>query len=127
VLAIRPTRPSRLLSGFLALALASLSSAICFAATSQMQAQQEICSAMSHETGSGSATAQDCCAAQNPEFAGLAPAASVRLIAAPALAIGVMPPAPPILIAPPGLIAFDSGVPKASSPPTYLLVSSFRI
>ena len=121
------TRPSRLLSGVLALVLASLSSAICFAATWQMEAQQEICSAMSHEAGSGSATAQDCCAAQNPEFAGLAPAASAGLIAAPILAISALPPAPPVLIASPALAAFDSGVPKPSSPPTYLLVSSFRI
>src|SRR5439155_7729242 len=99
------TRGSRLLAGALALVLAFVSSAICFAATLQMQ-PQGMCSAMSHDGGSESATTQDCCAAQNPEFAGLAPAASFGLVAAPALAVSAMPPSPSLLISSPARAAF---------------------
>ena len=126
------TRSSRLLAGVLALALASVSAATCLAAVVQMSEKHHACcEAMGHcsDGGGDSETTPakiDCCAVQSAEAGRLATGAQAITVAASLLAES--PVVEPSSFAPISATgAFDPGVPKPSSSPTYLLVSSFRI
>ena len=121
-------RPSRLLAGGLAFTLSILSSVICFAATVQMEdPQQHASCAMGHESGSPETTKLDCCIAQSPQFAGVAPDTAAVPVASAAIVSPVDAPPESFVMAVPALPAFDPDVSKPSSTPTYLLVSVFRL
>lgn len=124
----KPTRRvSRFVAGGLAFTLSIVSSAICFAAVLQMEeAQQHESCPMGHESDAPETAKLDCCIAQSPQFAGVAPA-SALLLAQPAV-ISLIDTTPESLVpVSSALPAFDPDVPKLSRTPTYLFVSSFRI
>lgn len=115
------TRASRFMAGGLALTVALVSPAICFAATLQMEDTQQhaSCASMGHESGSPKTTQLDCCMAQSPQFAGLAPDTGAPVVAQPVV-MSFVHAAPQSLV--PALLALsalDPEVPKPSSTPTY--------
>jgi hypothetical protein len=116
---------ARFMSGALAFALAFVSVATCFAGTLQLpeRSHHASCHGMQTEGGESAIStldqASDCCAVQRA-ILGLGGASDA--LAAPPLAPAVVVPLS-LLGAPP----FDSRAPISSSPPTYLLISVFRI
>lgn len=122
------TTRSRFLVGALALTLAVAPSATCLAAVSQIPDthRQACCAAMEGDCGSATTLQHDCCAAQNPQFAGLAPAPATRLLAPPAALISLL-----LTLESSGLPTrrspIDADVSVPSSAPIYLLASVFRI
>ena len=121
---VRLSFRSRVVSGTVALALAFVTAATCFAGTLRATAQSHDASCHGMQTeGSGAnvvtlGAAADCCAVQHAILGlggaadTLGPAPSIALIAASA----------PLLRP-----AYDSRPRISSSPPTYLLISVFRI
>ena len=124
----QPTRASRFLALALAFALASVSPAICFAATLQTEERQQHASCpMGQESHSPETAKLDCCIGQSPQFAGITQDTVAPLVAAAAV-VGVITATPeslnPALSA---LPTFDPELSKPSRTPTYLLVSVFRL
>jgi hypothetical protein len=120
--------PSPLLAGGMAFTLSILSSAICLAATLQMEDRQQHAScAMGHESGTPETTQLNCCIAQSPQFAGVAPDTAALLVASVAVVSPVDATPESFVMALPALPAFDPDVSKPSRTPTYLLVSVFRL
>ena len=126
----RSSRGSRVVSGALALALALVSVATCFAGTLQLtqQSPHASCHGMPTENAAPSSgtvaqaaefQARDCCAVQR---AILGLGGAFDAVAPPASTAALVVPLSP-LEAPP----FDSRAPISSSPPTYLLLSVFRV
>ena len=119
------SRGSRLVSGALALTLALVSVATCFAGTLQLTEQSHHAPCHGMQTDSAESKlgtldqAPDCCAVQRA-ILGLG-VASDALAAPPSTATVVVPLSS--LQAPP----FDSRAPISSSPPTYILISVFRV
>ena len=116
---------SRVVVCAVALAIAFASAATCLAAVMQMPDMQQhaCCASMGQDCGhDGGTTAvqEDCCAVQNADVARLG---SAGLVTLPVVASILLPE--PMRAAPDAVTAFDP--PKASSTPTYLIVSSFRI
>ena len=119
------SRGSRVVSGALALALALVSVATCFAGTLQLTEQSHHASCHGMQTEEGAPEigtldqAPDCCAVQRAVLGlggasdALAPPASTASLVVPLSSLE----APP----------FDSRTSISSSPPTYLLISVFRI
>ena len=123
---VRPSsRGSRVVSGALALTLALVYVATCFAGTLRLTEQSQHASCHGMQTEEGSSVigtldqAPDCCVVQRAilGFGGAADA----LAPPPSTAALVVPPSP-LQAAP-----FDSRVPISSSPPTYLFLSVFRV
>lgn len=123
-------RGSRVLSGALALALALVPVATCVAATLQLTepTHHASCHGMQTEDAAShigtvalatASQARNCCSVQRA-ILGLGGAADALDAPASTTAVVVSP-------APPRLFAFDSRAPIQSSPPTYLLISVFRI
>jgi hypothetical protein len=112
----------------LALALAVVSSATCFAAAEMTPAQKACCAAMSGDCGAMAAVGKDCCRLDTPNIASLPSSIPLSRLAQPALVLISLPATQPDL---PNLFCtshvFDARAAKSSSPPTYLLVSVFRI
>ena len=122
---VRLSFRSRVVSGTVAVALAFVTAATCFAGTLQATAQSNhpSCHGMQTENSGANVVralgeAPDCCAAQHAILGlggvadTLGPPSSIALIAASAP-----------LVTP----AYDSRPRITSSPPTYLLISVFRI
>jgi hypothetical protein len=111
----------------LALALAVVSSATCFAAAEMTPAQKACCAAMNGDCGE-MAVGKGCCTSDSPNIASLPSSTLLSRLAQPALVLVSLPATQPDL---PNLFRtshlFDSRAAKSSSPPTYLLVSVFRI
>ena len=122
------TRGSRLLAGVIAMALASVPTATCLAAVTQMtETSHHACSdGMRQAGGSANSTAleKDCCFVHSAELARLTTAQAVAA-SAPVLGTPIVVEPPPTYHSPGA--ALDPGVPKPSSSPTYLLVSVFRL
>lgn len=125
-MARRSSLCSRVMSGALALALALVSVATCFAGTMQLaeESHHASCHGMQPEDSAQASVgtpseAPDCCAVQHA-ILGLGGAADA-----------VSPPSSTALSAPSvplgGAPTQDSRAPISSSPPTYLLFSVFRI
>jgi hypothetical protein len=123
------TGGSRFLASALALALAFASSATCVAAVLQMaerQQQHACCHGVHRDCGDAIAAQKDCCAVQSADLA--RGASATQSVAAPALVVvHSLVGNTPSLTSPPVVTAFDPGVPRPSSSPTYLLVSAFRL
>ena len=119
------TRRSRLLAAALALALACASSVVCFVAAVQMAAaeQHACCAGMNQKCGDSVSVQQDCCAVQSADLTGLARAPQAA--AGPVTISAELEQQP--RVTPPPAAAFDAGVHRRSSHPTYLLVSVFRL
>jgi hypothetical protein len=121
------TRSVRFLAGALALALAVVPSATCLTAAEMTPVQKACCAAMNGDCG-GMAVGKGCCPSDNPNVASLLSTTPLSQLAAPTLLPVGLPATQPAL---PHLIRLlhmlDSGAAKASSLPTYLLVSVFRI
>ena len=116
----------RALSGALALALALVSVATCFAGTLQLTEQSHHASCHGVQRAEGAASSigalappRDCCAVQHAVM-GLGGALDALEAPLSTTAL-VVPPSP--LRTP----AIDSRAPISSSAPTYLLISVFRI
>lgn len=121
---VRLSFRSRVVSGTVAAALAFVSVATCFAGTLQLAEQSDhaSCHGMQPQTSGANVVtvgeAPDCCAVQHAILGlggvadTLGPHSSIALIAASAP-----------LVTP----AYDSRPRISSSPPTYLLISVFRI
>lgn len=118
-------RSTRFLPGALALALAVVPSATCLTAAEMTPVQKACCAAMNGDCGA-MAVEKGCCPSDSPNVASLLSSTSPSQLAPPALVPVSLPATQPDL---PNLFRtlFDSGAAKSSSPPTYLLVSLFRI
>jgi hypothetical protein len=126
VMVRKPTSGSRRLAGALALVLAVVSSATCFAASIDAQTTPPACcAAMAGGCGSAMAVSHDCCAVEQPGLPGLAPLSPVTLavpVAMSAILLSLPPSQLPLTSA-----AFDPDSSHPISPPPYLLDSVFRI
>jgi hypothetical protein len=118
---------SRLLAGAMALALAVVSSATCFAATLQMpDTQQHMCCAAMADCGSSAKTSmQDCCVAQSPAFTGLVPIVASNLGTPSAIVVSMIEA--DVQAARSHVVAVDPDTSRPTKTPTYLLDSVFRL
>ena len=118
----------RLLASAIAIALALVAPVTCLAAVMQMPetSHHASCHGMKKDGASvGSIAAKkDCCAIPNAEVARFT--STDQVLTPPASALSTPFVFEPLPVQDCGA-ALDPGVPKPSSSPTYLLVSSFRI
>ena len=121
------TRRTRSLAAALALALAFASSATCLVAAAQMaDAQQHACCAgMNQDCGDSVSAQQDCCTIQSSELTALERAAQSAAAVRVVISIIALEQQRRVTLSP--VTAFEPGVPKPSSHPTYLLLSVFRL
>lgn len=121
----RPPRASRFLVGALALAVAFVSSATCFAAVMQMRDAQKhaCCAGMKQKCADAMAMQQDCCAVQSADLVTAVRAAQASVVPTDTGSIVIAREA----LAPEPAVTVDPDVPIPPSHPTYLLVSVFRL
>ena len=77
-----------------------------------------------NECGDSASVQQDCCAVQSADLTGLARAAQSAAVPVTISAVVLEQQSRVTL---PPVAAFEAGVPRPSSHPTYLLVSVFRL
>src|SRR2546421_7452454 len=119
-------RSARLLGGALALALAVVSVATCLTAAEMTPAQKACCIEMKGDCGA-TAVERGCCPTDSPNPASILSSSPVLQFAAPAVVAVVLATQPdlPAVFATSRIVT--SRPTERSSPPTYLLVSVFRI
>ena len=114
-----------MLAGALALALALVAPATCFAAVAQMrEGPQHSCCHAGKECDDGTIAGRtDCCAVQSADVA--RPEKSLQVVAPAVTVLTLVAPSPVALIS--AAVSFDRDVSRPSSSPTYLLISVFRL